>query len=114
MKKYLFLTLFAAFYSCTHYKSTDYEGSIDEGYPNGIYDAIIQIYNPNTKHNATYTLEVEIENEELIKIYWNMGAGWMIAIFLLLISVKAQLLLLTIEVTDIVSNWISFLEQEFF
>lgn len=43
-----------------------------------------------------------------------MGAGWMIAIFLLLISVKAQLLLLTIEVTDIVSNWISFLEQEFF
>lgn len=45
MKKYLFLTLFAAFCSCTHYKSTDYEGSI---------------------------------------------------------------------VTDIVSNWISFLEQEFF
>ncbi len=43
-----------------------------------------------------------------------MGAGWMIAIFLLLISVKTQLLLLTIEVTDIVSNWISFLEQEFF
>ena len=43
-----------------------------------------------------------------------MGAGWMIAMCLLLISVKAQLLLLTIEVTDIVSNWISFLEQEFF
>ena len=56
MKKYLFLTLFAAFCSCTHYKSTDYEGSIDEGYPNGIYDAIIHVYNPNTKHNATYTL----------------------------------------------------------
>ena len=76
MKKYLFLTLFAAFCSCTHYKSTDYEGSIDEGYPNGIYDAIIHVYNPNTKHNATYTLEVELENEELIKIYWNNG-GWL-------------------------------------
>lgn len=76
MKKYLFLTLFAAFCSCTHYKSTDYEGSIDEGYPNGIYDAIIHVYNPNTKHNATYTLEVEVENEELIKIYWNNG-GWL-------------------------------------
>ncbi len=73
MKKYLFLTLFAAFCSCTHYKSTDYEGSIDEGYPNGIYDAIIHVYNPNTKHNATYTLEVEVENEYLIKIYWNNG-----------------------------------------
>lgn len=76
MKKYLFLTLFAAFCSCTHYKSTDYEGSIDEGYPDGIYDAIIHVYNPNTKHNATYTLEVEVENEYLIKIYWNNG-GWL-------------------------------------
>lgn len=76
MKKYLFLSLFAAFCSCTHYKSTDYEGSIDEDYPDGIYDAIIHVYNPNTKHNATYTLEVEVENEELIKIYWNNG-GWL-------------------------------------
>ena len=66
MKKYLFLSLFAAFCSCTHYKSTDYEGSIDKGYPNGIYDAIIHVYNPNTKHNATYTLEVEPENEYLM------------------------------------------------
>ena len=80
MKKYLFLSLFAAFCSCTHYKSTDYEGSIDEGYPNGIYDAIIHVYNPNTKHNATYTLEVEVENEYLIKIYWNNG-GWLDDLF---------------------------------
>ena len=43
-----------------------------------------------------------------------MGACWMIAIVLLLISVNAQLLKLTIEITDIVSNWISFWEQEFF
>jgi hypothetical protein len=96
MKKYLLLIALIFIYSCTEHKSssssryqdtedTEYEDSEDydedsieeeEGYPDGTYDATIRVYNPNTGHNATYTLEVEVENEELTKIYWNNG-GWL-------------------------------------
>ena len=95
MKKYLLLIALIFIYSCTEHKSssssryqdTEYEDSEnydededsieeEEGYPDGTYDATIQVYNPNTGHNATYTLEVEVEDEELIKIYWNNG-GWL-------------------------------------
>ena len=85
MKKYLLIIALIFIYSCTEHKSssssryqdTEYEESEDEeGYPDGTYDATIRVYNPNTGHNATYTLEVEVENEELIKIYWNNG-GWL-------------------------------------
>lgn len=50
--------------------------SIDDGYENGIYCADVTYYNPNTGTNRTYTLEVEIENNELITIYWGNG-GWL-------------------------------------
>ena len=95
MKKYLLIIALIFIYSCTEHKSssssryqdTEYEESEDydededsieeeEGYPDGTYDATIRVYNPNTGHNATYTLEVEVENEELTKIYWNNG-GWL-------------------------------------
>ena len=68
-------------YDSEDYDSEDYDEDEDsikeeEEYPDGTYDATIRVYNPNTGHNATYTLEVEVENEELIKIYWNNG-GWL-------------------------------------
>ena len=87
MKKYLLIIALIFIYSCTehksssssHYQDTEYEDSEDydeDDYPDGSYDATIRVYNPNTGHNATYTLEVEVENKELIKIYWNNG-GWL-------------------------------------
>lgn len=88
MKKYLLFITFILICSCTEkktssyrYQDTKYEESEDynkqeEGYPDGTYDATIRVYNPNTGHNATYTLEVEVTDEELTKIYWNNG-GWL-------------------------------------
>lgn len=127
MKKYLFFIALIFIYNCTEHKSssssryqdTEYEESEDydededsieeeEGYPDGTYDATIRVYNPNTGHNATYTLEVEVENEELTKIYWNNGGGgWMTAISPLLILVMVQPLSRMIEGTNIEWNWIS-------
>lgn len=135
MKKYLLFIAFTLIYSCTehksssHYQDTEYEDSKnydedskdydededsieeEEGYPDGTYDATIRVYNPNTGHNATYTLEVEVENEELIKIYWNNG-GWLDdSHFSLLISAMVQPLSQMIEGMNIEWNWISFFKK---
>ena len=40
------------------------------------YCAEIKYYNPNTGTSSTYTLEVEVENNELTEIYWPNG-GWL-------------------------------------
>lgn len=50
--------------------------SRNEGFEDGIYCADVTYYNPNTGTNNTYTLEVEIENNEIITIYWGNG-GWL-------------------------------------
>jgi hypothetical protein len=50
--------------------------SEDDGYDDGTYCADVTYYNPNTGTRNTYTLEVEVESNELIKIYWNSG-GWL-------------------------------------
>ena len=60
-------------------QSTDYIDeyySEDEGYQDGTYCADVTYYNPNTGTRNTYTLAVEIEGNELVKIYWNNG-GWL-------------------------------------
>lgn len=46
------------------------------GYDDGRYCATVNYYNPGTGTQSTYTLEVEIESNELIKIYWPNG-GWL-------------------------------------
>jgi hypothetical protein len=58
--------------------SNDYEVyySEDDGYEDGTYCADVTYYNPNTGTNNTYTLEVEVESNELIKIYLSNG-GWL-------------------------------------
>lgn len=48
----------------------------EDGYEDGTYCADVTYYNPNTGTNNTYTLEVEVESNELVKIYWNNG-GWL-------------------------------------
>lgn len=47
-----------------------------ENYPDGIYCADIVYYNPNTSTERNYTLNVEVENNRLTKIYWSNG-GWL-------------------------------------
>ena len=42
----------------------------------GIQCADVEYYNPNTNTRSSYTLNVEVENNILTKIYWANG-GWM-------------------------------------
>jgi len=44
-------------------------------YYDGTCCADVEYYNSNTGTNNTFTLEVEVENNELITIYWSNG-GW--------------------------------------
>lgn len=45
----------------------------DYGFEDGIYSAEVEYYNPNTETNSTYLLEVEIEDNYLVAIYWPNG-----------------------------------------
>jgi hypothetical protein len=48
----------------------------DFPYENGKYCAEVTYYNPNNGTKKTYTLNVEVEEKELTKIYWPNG-GWL-------------------------------------
>jgi uncharacterized lipoprotein NlpE involved in copper resistance len=48
----------------------------DVKYKDGTYCADVTYYSPNTGTKRTYTLNVEVENKELTKIYWSNG-GWL-------------------------------------
>ncbi len=50
--------------------------SEDDGYEDGTYCADVDYYNPNTGARSTYSLEVEVESNSLVKIYWGNG-GWL-------------------------------------
>ena len=52
------------------------EGQTEEGFEDGTYCADVTYYNPNTGTENTYTLEVEVYNNEVTQINWNNG-GWM-------------------------------------
>lgn len=54
----------------------DTEQKTNEGYEDGEYCATIEYYNSATGNSSTYTLEVEVENGELIRINWPNG-GWL-------------------------------------
>lgn len=58
----------------TELTTTDEDGN--EVYPDGTYCADVEYYNPNTGTNSTYTLNVEVENNELTVIHWPNG-GWL-------------------------------------
>lgn len=81
--KWIFLLLFLTFQflSACKYKNPDEANLsnkeiITENYPNGIYCADIAYFNPNTSTEKNYTLNVEVENNRLTKIYWSNG-GWL-------------------------------------
>tara|TARA_R110002050_G_scaffold204522_4_gene340195 strand:+ start:123406 stop:123987 length:582 start_codon:yes stop_codon:yes gene_type:complete len=84
MRVFLIILLLFTAISCKN-KSKNYENnssyspSYEEsefGYSDGIYCADIEYYYPKTGTNSSYTLEVEIEGNELIIIHWPNG-GWL-------------------------------------
>jgi hypothetical protein len=54
--------------------TTDEDGN--EVYPDGTYCADIDYYNPDTGTRSTYTLNVEVESNEVTEIHWPNG-GWL-------------------------------------
>jgi rubredoxin len=54
--------------------TTDEDGN--EAYPDGTYCADIDYYNPDTGTRSTYTLNVEVESNEVTEIHWPNG-GWL-------------------------------------
>lgn len=74
----LFTLLFVECKKSNNYNSQEYTlGNFEEdGYPDGTYCAEIDYYYSETGTSSTYTLLVEIENNELIEIHWPNG-GWL-------------------------------------
>ena len=73
----LFIILF--FNSCENSSdelSNEDGYSEENGYESGTYCADVSYYNPNTGTSSNYTLEVEVENNEVVSILWGNG-GWM-------------------------------------
>lgn len=48
----------------------------DERFPDDTYCAEVEYYNPNTGTHSSYTLTVEVESNEVTKIYFPNG-GWL-------------------------------------
>lgn len=50
----------------------------DDGYEykDGMYCASVEYYNPNTGTSGSYTLNIEVENDNLVTIHWPNG-GWL-------------------------------------
>lgn len=80
--KYIFYFLSIFLIGCSGRSgSTDDETSSDEesssdAYSDGKHCAEVAYYNPTTGTRSTYTLNVEVENNELVTIYWGNG-GWL-------------------------------------
>ena len=69
------LIFVASLFSCTNNNIQSEEESA-EGYADGTYCASVTYYNPNTGTDKTYTLEVEVESNQVTQINWNNG-GWL-------------------------------------
>lgn len=93
MPKNILLVLFYIFsFSCNtsdneieknqsdHIEYSDEENdNIDEtisDYPDDIYNATVEYYNPNTGTSRTYTLDVDVVNNSVTVIHFNNG-GWL-------------------------------------
>jgi hypothetical protein len=58
------------------YSSHNNSETEKDGYADGTYYASVKYDNPETGTQSSYTLNVEIEGGELVKIYWPNG-GWL-------------------------------------
>lgn len=83
MKKILLFSILILF-SCNktskkepHFETnSEMSTNEDEEFSDGEYCAEIQYDNSNSGTHSTYTLAVEVENGELVKIQWENG-GWL-------------------------------------
>lgn len=57
--------------STTESSYEDYDSELS--HPDGTFSADVNYYNPNTGTSSTYTLDVEVENNEVTVIYWPNG-----------------------------------------
>jgi hypothetical protein len=83
MKNYLYSIISGTLFllcSCGYPSDTDYYedewAEEEQSYPDGEYCADVEYYNSNTGTRSTYTLNVEVEDNELVTIYWRNG-GWL-------------------------------------
>jgi hypothetical protein len=81
----LVFVLFVAFQSCkkanSSYEDDETESFVSESesseaYPDGTYAADVEYYNPDTGTRNTYTLNVEVESNEVTVIHWP-NRGWL-------------------------------------
>lgn len=77
MKNYLLILtsifILSITIGCSSNDSNYEEYSEENGYADGTYCAKIDYYNPKTSTRNSYTLEVEIEDNNLVTIYWSNG-----------------------------------------
>lgn len=61
-----------------HDDDMEYEdyGEQEDEMPDGRYEAKVDYHNPETGTSSTYYLDVEVQDKELVKIYWKRG-GWL-------------------------------------
>lgn len=84
LKLFLLLVVIITLQSCKKSNSdsessgevTTYEEESEEAYPDDTYCADIDYYNPDTGTRSTYTLNVEVESNEVTVIQWSNG-GWL-------------------------------------
>src|SRR5688572_17659213 len=55
-----------------NYSAYDEEES-EDGYEDGTRSATVNYYNPRTGTRSTYTLDVDVEDNEVTKIHWPNG-----------------------------------------
>lgn len=83
----LLICIITAFYSCsnspavlnktkTASETSTTVTTILPGIKSGVYCSKVEYYNPRTNKRSTYNLEVEVENNTLVKINWPNG-GWL-------------------------------------
>lgn len=67
-----------SFYEKSEQQTISQDEEDDDGYEykDGIYCASVEYYNPNTGTSNTYTLNIEVENDNLVTIHWPNG-GWL-------------------------------------
>jgi hypothetical protein len=51
-------------------ENSDYYEEEREGFEDGTYSATVDYYNPETGYSATYTLDVEVEDNQVTIIYF--------------------------------------------
>jgi hypothetical protein len=74
----LFLLVSFSLASCNYESADEPQDDIESGceYDNGTHSATVDYYNSETGHSATYDLEVEVPDCEVIRISFPKG-GWL-------------------------------------